>query len=136
MEESNRNVLSWHQALDKGFNPSSYPFETELVPQGEFPATLDFKIWAKKISGISCFFTRPEDQTKFQLTVYRRRSDRQYMLESCDSDIDFSTCPLNENYLIEMAVNGKGNISFKNAALLNSTTLNSTRIIKASAGVE
>lgn len=30
MEESNRNVLSWHQALDKGFNPSSYPFETAL----------------------------------------------------------------------------------------------------------
>jgi hypothetical protein len=43
-----RNVLSWHQALEKGFNPSDYPFQMESVPLGEFPATLDFKIWAKK----------------------------------------------------------------------------------------
>jgi hypothetical protein len=123
MEESNRNVLSWHQALDKGFNPSSYPFETALVPLGEFSAQLDFKIWAKKTMGISCFFTRLESQTKFQLTVYRRRSDSQYMLEGCDSNIDFSTCPVNENYLVQVAVNGKGNISFKNASLLDSTAL-------------
>jgi hypothetical protein len=127
MEESNRNVLSWHQALDKGLNPSSYPFETALVPMGEFSAQLDFKIWAKKTMGISCFFTRPEDQTKFQLTVYRRRGNRQYMLETCDCNIDFSTCPVSQSYLVEVAVNGKGNISFKNAALLNSTTTLSSK---------
>ena len=122
MQQSNRNVLSWHQALEKGYNPTSYPFETVLAVLGEFHATLDFKVWAKKTMGISCFFTRPEDQTKFQLTVYRRRSDNQYMLEGGDSIIDFSTCPVNENYLVEVAVNRKGNISFKNASLLNNTT--------------
>lgn len=26
---ADRNVLSWHQALEKGFNPSDYPFQTE-----------------------------------------------------------------------------------------------------------
>ena len=119
---ADRNVLTWHQALDKGFNPPDYPFQTAWVPLGEFTATLDFKIWAKKTMGISCFFTRQEDQTKFQLTVYRRRSDRQYMLESGDCNIDFSTCPASHSYFVEVAVNGKGNFSFKNAALLNNTT--------------
>ena len=129
MEESNRNVLTWHQALDKGFNPSDHPFETALVPLGEFPAILDFKIWAKKTMGISCFFTRQVDQTKFQLTVYRRRSDRQYILEGCDCDIDFSVCNTAETYIVQVAINGKGNISFKNAALADSGILSSKKYL-------
>ena len=48
MEEKNRNVLSWHQAFEKGFSPLDYPFQTESVPIGEFAPTLDFEIWAKK----------------------------------------------------------------------------------------
>jgi hypothetical protein len=115
----NRNVLTWNQALEKGLNPSDYPFHTESVPVGKFPATLDFKIWAKKTMGISCFFTIQEDQRKFQLTVFRRSTDRQYMLENCDCDIDFSVCKTAETYIVRVAVNGKGNISFKNASFFS-----------------
>lgn len=80
----------------------------------EYDAKLDFKIWAKKIAGICCYFTQENIGIKFQLTVYRRRSDELYQLEGCD--IDFKRCPISYNYHIKVQLNGKGNITFKGAS--------------------
>jgi 3,4-dihydroxy-2-butanone 4-phosphate synthase len=108
-----RNVLTWNQALAAGFQPGLYPFIATLVPTGELEAVLDFKVWAKKTMGICCYFTHTETARKFQLTVYRRKSDERYMLDACE--IDFTTCETGASYMVSVEINGKGNIAFGNA---------------------
>lgn len=109
------NVLSWGQALEKGYEPKLYPYQLEQIPLNEYEAKLDFKIWAKKIAGICCYFTQHGTGIKFQLTVYRRRLDELYQLEGCD--IDFKICPISILYYIKVGLNSKGNITFKDAAI-------------------
>lgn len=107
------NVMSWGVALEKGYEPRLYPFTIEHVPLGEYEALLDFKIWAKKTMGICCYFTQKETRIKFQLTVFRRPKDKLYMIKGCD--LDFTVCAANALYLISVGLNGKQNITFKNA---------------------
>lgn len=109
------NVLSWNQALEKGYEPKLYPYQADRIPLGKYYAKLDFKIWAKKIAGICCYFTRQDTGIKFQLTVYRRKSDELYQLEGCD--IDFKVCPISASYEIKVGLNNRENISFKEAAI-------------------
>lgn len=109
-----RNVMSWNKALEAGYEPRLYPFDQ--VAPGEYIAVLDFKIWAKKTMGIACYFTSQADGTFFQLTVYRRQSDHQYKLNGCD--IDFTTCPTGVAYSVTVILNGKGHISFNDAATI------------------
>lgn len=108
------NVLSWNQALGMGHHPALYPFIATLVPTGKFEAVLDFKVWAKKTMGICCYFTHAETEKKFQLTVYRRKSDEKYMLDG--SEIDFSTCDVACIYRVWVDINGKGKITFMNVS--------------------
>jgi len=105
--------MSWNQGLRAGHNPSEYPFIATLVPTGQFEARLDFKIWAKKIMGICCYFTDQRSGRKFQLTVYRRKEDERYMLDGCE--IDFATCEIDTCYNISVAINLKGRPAFVNA---------------------
>lgn len=107
------NVLSWGQALENGYEPRLYPYQSDQVPLGEYDANLNFKIWAKKIAGICCYFTQQDTGTKFQLTVYRRKLDELYQLDDCD----FKACPTSVLYHIKIGLNNKGNISFKKAAI-------------------
>ncbi len=111
------NVLSWHIALEKGYEPKLFPYETDHVPLGEYEAVLDFKIWAKKVMAICCYFTLKDSGIKFQLTVYRRQKDEQYMID--DSSIDFKVCAVNATYLINVILNGKQKAVLKNAASCN-----------------
>ncbi len=74
---------------------------------------LDFKIWAKKAMAVCCYFTQKDTGIKFQLTVYRRQKDEQYMID--ESDIDFKVCAFNAAYLITVILSGKQKAVFKNA---------------------
>ncbi len=96
------NVLSWNVALEFGYEPRAYPFTNTYVPLGEYEVRLDFKIWAKKATGISCYFTQISTNSKFQLTVYRRQKDKMYMLN--DNDIDFKFCDINVKYTIDVVL--------------------------------
>jgi hypothetical protein len=107
------NVLSWNIALEKGYEPRLYPYETEQVPLGIYEAVLDFKIWAKKAMAIGCYFTQRQTGIKFQLTVYRRQRDELYKLG--EGDVDFKVCPVNVVYTIIVVLNEKKKIAFKNA---------------------
>ncbi|MDQ6812813.1 MAG: hypothetical protein M3040_03605 [Bacteroidota bacterium] len=111
------NVLSWNVALEKGYEPRLYPYAIEYVPLGEYEAVLDFKVWAKKAMGICCYFTQKDTGKKFQLTVYRRQKDEQYMLD--ENGIDFKGCPVNTDYLITVNLNRKQKAAFKGAASCN-----------------
>lgn len=108
------NVLSWGVALAKGFQPGQYSY-TE-VPLGEYEATLDFKIWAKKIMGINCYFTKAVTGQNFQLTVYCKHRTGIYKIEGCS--IDFTQCHTAKTYQVTVFKNEKGKIVFASAKVL------------------
>ncbi len=106
-------MISWNIALEKGYEPRLYPYTAEHIPVGEYEAILNFKIWAKKAVGISCYFTQKETGVKFQVTVFRRQTDRLYRLNK--NDIDFTTCDINSIYKITVVINNISRAIFKNA---------------------
>ena len=111
-----RNVVTWLQAIEKGYEPRLYSYQIEDVPVGEYDAVLDCKVWANKIMGICCYFTQKCTGKKFQLTVYRRLVDKIYKLKS--SDIDFTECPLNCAYHIRVSIHEKGRAVFEEVSLV------------------
>jgi hypothetical protein len=106
------NVLSWEAALKKVCNPGLYGYSPGNVPIGEILATLDFKIWAKKVIGINCYFTQSEDIKKFQLTVYCSRQEA-YRIPGCG--IDFFSCPVGSLYRLKISRHKTGNVYFLSA---------------------
>lgn len=108
-----RNVLSWNEALGQGLEPRLYPYSADKVPLGTIHARLDFKIWAKWAIGISCYFTDHSTGMKFQLTVFRNEPTKSYFLKG--GDVDFSSCPVDCDYIIEVSVNAKDRAIFMSA---------------------
>jgi hypothetical protein len=117
-----KNVKSWSIALEQGCQPREYPFSNDAVPLGVILAVLDFKIWAKKTMGIGCYFSEEKTGRKFQLTVYRDKSDHRYRIKDCP--LDFACCPAGPGYLyrLEVQLNGKGNVTLYGAQLLGGTS--------------
>lgn len=111
--ESNRNVLSWLQALRAGWEPGHYRYEVDYVPVGRYEVMLDFKIWAKKVMAVNCYFTVQETGAKIILTVYCRGENGQYKLANCP--IDFTTCAIQTRYIIEVMADQKKKIQFVQA---------------------
>jgi hypothetical protein len=92
-----------------------YPYAFGEVPLGEYEAVLDFKVWAKKIMAIGCYFTQAITDKKFQLTVYCSGTGI-YRIKDCP--IDFTECPIGRLYRITVDADQKKKIRFVNAALL------------------
>ncbi len=111
-----RNVYTWHIAVEKGLNPSDYTYDPDLIPLGQFEATLDFKIWSKKVMGINCYFTEKNSGVKFQLTVYRQHGTKEYVIK--EGGIDFTISPVGCLYHLNVEENLKGRIVFQNAIIL------------------
>ena len=114
-EEMTGRVLSWHTAIASGHEPALYTYIGSEVPLGEYEAILDFKIWAKKTIGISCYFTQVQTSKKFQLTVYCNFQTGSYKISGCD--IDFAVCPINRKYQIGVLLHAKGRTVFARAIL-------------------
>lgn len=100
------NVLSWGAAISRGYEPKLYPYHGNAVPIGEVEATLDFKIWAKKVMAINCYFTVIGDVKKFQLTIYCSRPAGHYKIKG--SDLNFANCATGTAYKLFMALNEGG----------------------------
>ena len=111
-----RNVLTWNQALDKGYEPSFYPYDSTDIPAGSYKAVLDFKIWAKKAMAVSCYFSLQDIERKICISVFRERADKLYHLPN--STLDFAECPTSREYEISINYNGKGKMSLKEACLI------------------
>jgi hypothetical protein len=103
-----RNVHSFRVAIKKGYSPCLYSYDATQIPLGEFEARLDFKTWSKRIIAINCFFTKIDTGNMFVVTVYCNYRTGKYDVPG--STVDFSNCPLNENYRIAIGKNTKGNI--------------------------
>lgn len=99
------NVLTWKQALAQDHCPSSYTYLFEGVPLGEYQAMLDYKIWAKKLMAINCYFTQATTGIKIQLTVYCNEAGIYHL-----GATDFATCPVQKIYLIRVAGQKKNTI--------------------------
>ena len=110
------NVLSWNIAIEKGLNPSLYPYTAEHIPVGEYDAILEFKIWAKKIMGVCCYFTQTRTGKRLQLTVYRQPQTKMYTLDNC-SEINFAESPVGCPYHLIVFISERGRIVFEKAAV-------------------
>lgn len=108
------NVLSWKLALAQGYHPECYSYLFDAVPTGEYQAVLDFKIWAKKLMAVNCYFTQATTGKKIQLTVYCNEAGV-YQI----GDVNFATCPLQRIYLITVVAGQKKKIVFSNAVAWN-----------------
>ena len=111
-----RNVMSWNVAIEKGHNPSQYTYHAADIPLGEYKAKLKFKIWAKRVMGISCYFIHEETGKKFQLTVYRQPATKAYTLDS--GGMSFDDSAVDYIYQLTISRNDKGRIIFEKAQVL------------------
>lgn len=107
------NVLTWKAALAGGFEPRLYSYTD--VPVGIYAAHLDFKIWAKKIVAVSCYFTQIDTGSKIQLTVY---CNEKGIYQVGNSAINFASCATGRIYRVHVIANQKKKIVFSAAALL------------------
>lgn len=114
--ESKRNVLTWLQALRAGWEPGAYSYTVDSVPIGTYQVMLDFKIWAKKVMAVNCYCTVSGSGEKIILTVYCREQTGQYRL--ANGDIDFTTCPVQARYTIEVIADQKKKIALVQATLI------------------
>ena len=109
------NVISWASALHNNFAPGNYTINHNEIPHGKTTAILDCKIWAKKIMGINCYFTATCLDKKFQLTVYCDFKNGTYKVPG--SAINFATCPINNEYDIEIRCGPGNKVVLTNASI-------------------
>ncbi len=107
--------MSWNVAIERGYNPSLYTYSAADIPLGEYTAKLEFKIWAKKIMGISCYIVQEQTGKKFQLTIYRQPATKEYTLDS--GGMSFDDSPVACIYQLKVTRNDKGRIIFEKANL-------------------
>lgn len=106
------NVLSWQAAIRRGYRPNLYGYAAHTVPVGEVQAVLDFKIWAKKVMAINCYFTQTGTGLPFQLTVYCQQG--KYGVQ----DLDFAVCPVNRLYRLWTVVDRKERVKLIAAKII------------------
>ncbi|WP_143307249.1 hypothetical protein [Chitinophaga vietnamensis] len=110
------NVQTFNEAIAAGYEPSDYLFDTAHLPIGTVRAFLDFKIWTKTGTGITCFFREAETEKKFRLTVFRRKGSDAYKL--ADARIDFRNCPVDVLYELTADKNSNGNVVLRTAGVV------------------
>lgn len=110
-----RNVFSWNVAINNGHQPRLYSYAVEDIPLGTYVARLDFKIWAKKVLAVSCYFTQVSTGIRFQVTVYAQR-DGVYHLPG--DELDFTVCPIDREYSVCLQLSRVGNVVLTHVRLL------------------
>ncbi len=116
-----RNVHSFRVIIKKGYSPCLYSYDETKIPVGIFEAKLDFKTWSKRIIAINCYFTKIDTGEKFVVTVYCNYTTGKYTV--ANGGVDFSICPLNENYKIAIGKNSKGKILIFSAEAIALTSV-------------
>ena len=108
-----KNVMTWRQAVDNGYTERVAEYSYENIPVGSFRASLDFKIWAKKVMGINCFFTIKETGQKILLTAFCKE-EGVYRI----GRVDVTTCVVNRDYKISITLNQKEKVVFTDLHLV------------------
>jgi len=105
-------VFAWKDALANGLSPGLYSYSD--VPLGEYDAILDFKIWAKKLMAINCYFTQVVTGKKILLTVFCNEGG---LYKVGGSAINFATCDIERVYKINVMANQNKRIVFAHVVL-------------------
>lgn len=113
MEEDTRRALSYNAAIEAGLELSSYEYKD--VPEGAWPARLDFKVWSNQSAAghLRCYFTSLADNGRYLLSAFRPKQPGSRRYSPKDDGIDFSQPGLNgQTFLLEVGRNAKGNVSW------------------------
>lgn len=102
LEKLQSNVISYHTALRRGYQPHNYSHHKDDIPTGEYDATLDLMIWSKDISGIDCYFRIRQTGQKIRLTVPRNGND--YRL----GDTNILVLTISYTFRIQVSLDGNG----------------------------
>jgi hypothetical protein len=108
-----RNVYSFKVAIAKDYEPRLYCYEPDKIPLGVFDARLDFKIWSKRIIAINCYFTRIDTDERLVVTVCCNHETSRFQLSQ--STVDFSQCPTDRIYRLQIIKNEKGKVLLEKA---------------------
>ena len=106
MEESMK-ILSFAQALSLGFQPRKYGTS---VPEGEFIARLDLRMWGKSVK-LRCFFTNMKTGEKFSLFAYRSHSGKEHIVQRPDGKAHHAYTP--EDGVFDFAEDDLGGRQFR-----------------------
>ncbi|MBB6108694.1 hypothetical protein SAMN05421821_10271 [Mucilaginibacter lappiensis] len=107
-----KTVLGFKPALEAGFEPRNYSWSPDVVPVGEYEATLDFMIWSKKHVAVDCYLTTGHGK-QIRLTAYRNKAEDYMAGDTAVPYLSFET-----ELIITVVLNGAGNPKWTNAAVI------------------
>lgn len=96
------NVFTFNKAISSDYHPSGYSYHKDDIPTGEYHVTLDFMIWANKVSGIDLFCTVQQTGQKIRLTVFRDKEENYHLL-----DVDVRQLQYGSRLNIQVELNGR-----------------------------
>lgn len=103
------DVLSFRQAIDKGFDPKFYVYGKD-VPLGTYDVQLDFKIWAKgNTAAVTCYCSIIGSEKLIRFNVFRDWSQGTYFLKG--TQIDSRTLPYGTRLTIRVEPAKNGSVS-------------------------
>lgn len=76
MAEEAKRGLTYDMALREGFEPGEYDWKN--IPEGTWPARLDFKIWSNKskVGHLVCYMTSLDNSQRYRLSAFRQGTER------------------------------------------------------------
>ncbi|WP_129587763.1 hypothetical protein [Herbaspirillum robiniae] len=111
-----RRAMSFGQVREANIDVSGYNWDA--VPEGEWEAFLDFKVWGKS-SSLGCFFTSIADGKKYKLNAFPDSEQKSNTYSAKDGGMDMSAPGLDgKKFLVEVRKNTKGNLVWQSAKLL------------------
>lgn len=96
------NVSTFNKAINYNYHPSSYSYQKDDIPIGEYYVTLDFMIWANKVSGIDLFCTILQTDQRIRLTVFRDKEENY-----CLHGVDVRQLSYGSGLAIQVELNGR-----------------------------
>ncbi len=118
-DDQARRAYSYAQAISAGLEPSSYDWKD--VPEGEWEAKLDFKVWGKS-SNLGCYFTRLDNDGKYLLNAFPRKQDKSHSNAYVAKDEQFDLAQRGlegRKFRLKVGRNAKGNTAWLEARLLD-----------------
>ena len=108
MAEEAKRGLTYDMALREGFEPGEYDWKN--IPEGTWPARLDFKIWSNKskVGHLVWYMTSLDNSQRYRLSAFRQ-GDGTTRYTPKDGGIDFSEKGLEGHiFLVTTVTTSKG----------------------------
>jgi len=107
-----KTAVGFKPALEAGFEPRNYSWSADVVPVGDYEATLDFMIWSNRHVAVDCYLST-DDGKQIRLTVYRNKADDYFAGQTAVAYLPFGT-----RLAVKVELNGNGNPKWTNATVI------------------